>query len=101
VLIPLHKEGWAMSNRQTSLTGWSLLAGWTFAGAIGWAAGLAVGVLLTLAATKLAWLNQDHFFVCVTLISLGLSIGAAQPVVMRRYLPIGGERRCSNANTAI
>jgi len=76
-----------VSDRQHSLGAWSLLAGWTFANSIGWAAGLAAGISLSLAAAKLPWLNEDRFFAYATLISLGLTTGAAQWVVMRRYLP--------------
>ena len=76
-----------MSSKQNALGAWSLLAGWTFANLIGWAAGLAVGVMFTLVATKLPWLNEDRVFAYATLISLGLITGAAQWIVMRRYLP--------------
>lgn len=76
-----------MSGKQKSLGAWSLLAGWTFASSIGWAVGLAVGTLLTLVAARLSWLNEDRFFGYAALISLGLTTGAAQWIVMRRYLP--------------
>jgi hypothetical protein len=75
-----------MSSKRIMLSALSLLAGWTFASAVGWAAGLAVGWLLTLVAAKLPWLNEDRFFAYATLISLGLTTGAAQWVVMRHYL---------------
>jgi hypothetical protein len=77
-----------MSTRQRSLGGWSLLAGWILASSSGWAAGLAVGVLISLAAARLTWLdvNEDRFFVYATLISLGLTTGAAQWFVIRRNL---------------
>jgi hypothetical protein len=76
-----------MSDKQNPLGALSLLAGWTVVSSIGWAAGLAVGMWLTRVATKLPWLNEDRFFVYATLISLGLTTGAAQWIVMRRYLP--------------
>jgi uncharacterized membrane protein YjjP (DUF1212 family) len=75
-----------MSDKQNSLGAWSLLVGWTFASAVGWAAGLAFGVLLALAAARFPWLNEDRFFDYALLISLGFTIGIAQWVVMRRYL---------------
>lgn len=75
-----------MSNKRSFLSACSLLAGWTFTSAVGWAAGLAVGVLLTLVAAKLPWLNEDRFFDYATLISLGCTTGIAQWIVMRRYL---------------
>lgn len=76
-----------MSNKHSSSEALSLLAGWIAASSIGWAAGLALGTLLTLAATNLSWLNEDRFFAYATLISLGFTLGAAQWVVMRRHLP--------------
>ena len=76
-----------MSNGQHSSGVWSLLAEWTFVSSIGWAAGLAAGISLSLAATELSWLDEDRFFAYATLTSLGLTTGAAQWVVMRRYLP--------------
>ncbi|MBN1813624.1 MAG: hypothetical protein JXA14_17425 [Anaerolineae bacterium] len=75
-----------MSSKQNSLGALSLLAGWIFASAIGWAAGLAVGVMLTSVATKLPWLNEDRFFAYATLISLGFTTGTAQWIVMGRHL---------------
>lgn len=76
-----------MSEKQNAWGAWSLLAGWTVASAIGWAAGLAAGVMLTLGAEKYAGLNTDRFLAYATLISVGLTTGAAQWMVMRRYLP--------------
>jgi hypothetical protein len=76
-----------MSDKQNSLGAWSLLAVWILTSAIGWGTGLAIGVLLTSVATNLPWLNEDRFFAYATLISLGLTTGIAQWVVMRRYLP--------------
>jgi hypothetical protein len=75
-----------MSNNWNLLSACSLLAGWIFASAIGWGAGLTVGVLLASVAAKLPWLNEDRFFDYALLISLGLTTGIAQWVVMRRYL---------------
>jgi len=75
-----------MSTKQNLWGAWSLLIIWIFANSIGWAAGLAVGAMLTLVAVKLPWLNEDRFFTYATLISLGLTIGLSQWVVMRRYL---------------
>jgi len=76
-----------MPDKQNPLGAVSLLASWIAASSIGWAAGLAVGTSLTLLATRVSWLNQDRFFVYATLISIGSTIGLAQWVVMRRYLP--------------
>jgi len=76
-----------MSNKQNAFGAWSLLAGWTFTSSIGWAVGFAAGAMSTWVATKLPWLNEDRVFAYATLISLGLITGAAQWIVMRRYLP--------------
>jgi hypothetical protein len=51
-----------MSNKQAPLSALSLLAGWTFASSVGWAAGLAAGIGLTLVAADLPWLDEDRFF---------------------------------------
>ena len=75
-----------MSDKQNSRRALSLVAGWTFASSIGWAAGLTASLVLILVANKLPGLNEDRVFAYVTLILLGLTIGAAQWVVMRRYL---------------
>jgi len=76
-----------MSGKQESLGAWSLLAGWTLASSMGWFLGLGIGTLLTLAASRLPWLSEDRVFAYAVLISLGLTTGAAQWIVMRRYLP--------------
>jgi hypothetical protein len=79
-----------MSSRQDPWDAASLLARWTLAGSIGWVVGLAAGMALTMAAGILPWLDQDRFFVYAILISLGLTLGTAQWVVLRRYLPRPG-----------
>jgi hypothetical protein len=79
-----------MFNKQDPWGALSLTAGWTLASSVGWAAGLAAGYAFTLAADILPWLNQDRFSVYAILISLGLTLGAAQWVVLRRYLPRPG-----------
>jgi hypothetical protein len=56
------------------------------ANTIGWAAGLAAGAMLTLAADKYTGLNTDRFLAFAVLISLGLTIGIAQWRIMIRYL---------------
>jgi hypothetical protein len=76
-----------MSDRQHAAEGFSLLTGWTLASSLGWAAGLTSGIWLTHLVTNLPWLNEDHFFVYATLISLGFTLGIAQAVVLRRCLP--------------
>jgi hypothetical protein len=79
-----------MSYRATPAGAWPLLGGWISANAIGWAAGLAAGGLFTLAVSRLSWLNEDRVLVDATVICLGLALGAAQWVVMRRYVPRPG-----------
>jgi len=79
-----------MSDKQYPRGAWSLLAGWTLASSLGWAAGLAAGIALTLVTADLPWLDEDRFVVYAILISLGLTLGAAQWVVLRRYLPQPG-----------
>jgi hypothetical protein len=76
-----------MSNKQNSFSSWPLLAWWTFASLIGWAAGLAVGVLLTLVAGRFAGVNEDRFLVYAILLSVGLTTGVAQWRVMMHFLP--------------
>ena len=73
--------------RRMSFEPWSLLAGWTVVNLFGWAAGLAVGVGLTLVATRISWLNEDRFFSYAILTSLGATVGVAQWLVIQRYLP--------------
>jgi hypothetical protein len=79
-----------MSNNQDARGAWSLLARWTFASSVGWAAGLTAGMALTSAAGNLPWLDEDRFFAYAILISLGLTLGAAQSVVLRHCLPQPG-----------
>jgi hypothetical protein len=76
-----------MSNKQDSSGPWSLLIEWILASSLGWAVGLAAGMLLTEVASHLSWLNEDRVFAFATLASLGIAIGGAQWIVMRRYLP--------------
>jgi len=76
-----------MANEREPAGAWSLLAGWTLASLIGWAAGLAAGIVLTLVAGRLPGLNEDRVLAYATLAALGLTTGVAQGVVMRRYLP--------------
>ncbi len=75
-----------MSNKQDVWDAASLLAKWIFASLIGWAAGLVAGLGIALVATILPGLDEDRFLVYALLISLGLTLGAAQWVVLRRYL---------------
>ncbi len=76
-----------MSNKQEPRGVWSLPARWTLASLIGWAAGLGAGFALTPVTGILPWLNEDRFLVYAILISLGLTLGIAQSVVLRHYLP--------------
>ncbi len=76
-----------MSDKQEPRDAWSLLVRWTFVNSVGWAAGLAGGMALNLVAAKFPWLDEDRFLAYAILISLGLTLGIAQWVVLRRYLP--------------
>ena len=78
-----------MPDKQNSRGTFSLLAGWILANLIGWAAGLAIGELFSPLAARIPipWQHdRDLVSVYATIILLGLSIGVAQWVVMRRYL---------------
>lgn len=74
-------------DKQKAAEVWPLLTGWTLVSSLGWMAGLVSGIWLTHLATNLLWLNEDHFFGYATLISLGFTLGIAQGVVLRCYLP--------------
>ncbi len=63
-----------------------LLGGWTLANAVGWGVGLSLGTLLVIAGDRIPGLNEDRFFTYAILVVLGLATGAAQWVMMRRYL---------------
>lgn len=76
-----------MSAERNPSNALSLLAGWIVANAAGWGVGLALGTLLTIAGDRIPGLNEDRFFAYAILVALGLATGAAQWVVMRRYLP--------------
>lgn len=76
-----------MLDEDSSPDAWSLLARWTLASSIGWLAGLAVGAMLTLAVGVFSWLNQDRFAAYAILVSLGITVGMAQWIVIRPYLP--------------
>jgi hypothetical protein len=76
-----------MSAERNPLDALSLLAGWIVANAAGWGVGLALGTLLTIAGRRIPGLNEDRFFTYAILVVLGLATGAAQWVMMRRYLP--------------
>lgn len=53
---------------------------------LGWLAGLALGVALTFAARTLPFVNEDRFLVYAVLVSLGITVGLAQWLVLRRFL---------------
>lgn len=76
-----------MSAERNPSNALSLLGGWTLANAVGWGVGLSLGTLLTIAGGSIPGLNEDRFFTYAILVVLGLATGAAQWVVMRRYLP--------------
>jgi hypothetical protein len=77
----------SMFNKQDLICALLISARWIVASSIGWAAGLASGELLTLGAAKIPWINPDRFFGFAALISLGISLGITQWIVMRRYIP--------------
>lgn len=79
-----------MSDKQNSWGAFSLLAGWIFAGLIGWTTGLvAAGILAPVAARiPFPWQHdKDMAFAYASLLLLGITIGVAQWIVLRRYLP--------------
>jgi len=76
-----------MSGSQTRTRSWCVLGWWILASLAGWAAGLALGALLTMVGSKLFGLNEDRALVYITMLSLGLACGAAQSTVLRGYLP--------------
>jgi hypothetical protein len=69
---------------------WSLLAAWILASCIGWAAGVAIGLLVTYVASQVPWLNEDRALAYAMLVGLGIALGAAQAVVLRHLLPQAG-----------
>jgi hypothetical protein len=79
-----------MSEKQKPQEAFSLLVAWTFANLLGWAAGLvAAGILAPLAArSPFPWhYDTDMAIAYVSLVLLGITIGIAQWIVLRRHLP--------------
>jgi hypothetical protein len=69
---------------------WALLAAWILASCAGWAAGVAIGLLVTYLASQVPWLNEDRVLAYAMLTGLGIALGAAQAVVLRHFLPRAG-----------
>jgi hypothetical protein len=63
------------------------LASWSLASLVGWAAGIALGALLTVVGSRLLGLNEDRAGGYIVLLSVGLVCGATQSWVLRSYLP--------------
>jgi hypothetical protein len=65
----------------------AVLALWLLASLAGWAAGLALGALLSEIGSGVFGLNEDRAVVYAVLLALGLAVGDAQSAVLRRHLP--------------
>ncbi len=74
--------------KQNPSDAWSVLPLWVAASLVGWAAGLAVAFLVTLAARAvIPGLNEDRFAGYAMIVSVGLFTGLTQWAVLRGYLP--------------
>jgi hypothetical protein len=62
------------------------LALWVLASLAGWAAGLAIGALLTEIGSSVFGLDEDRALVYAVMLALGLAVGGAQSAVLRRHL---------------
>jgi hypothetical protein len=75
-----------MNGVQARTGGWVELGLWMLASLAGWAAGLALGALLTEIGSGVFGLNEDRAVVYAVLLALGLAVGDAQSAVLRRHL---------------
>ncbi|MCW5882127.1 MAG: hypothetical protein KIS91_14445 [Anaerolineae bacterium] len=76
-----------MLHLSTATGQWRIVAWWTLASLVGWAAGLALAGVLTGVLSRLDGLNEDRALIYAALLSLGIALGVAQWPVMRVYLP--------------
>jgi hypothetical protein len=76
-----------MDGVQVRTRSWDILAWWTLASLAGWATGMAMGTLLTVAGSNLFGLNEDRVLAYATLLAVALACGVAQSVVLRGCLP--------------
>ncbi len=65
----------------------SIASRWILVNAIGWAASIALAGLLSEATAHISGFNTDRFVGIAILISLGVWLGAAQWLVMKRLIP--------------
>ena len=74
-----------MLTNQKNKKGWRLLGLWILANAVGWALGTLTGVMLTWAFSLIPAIEGERVLPYAVLLSLGLSIGAAESVIMRWF----------------
>jgi hypothetical protein len=65
---------------------WVEFALWVLASLAGWAAGLALGAVLTEIGSSVFGLNEDRALVYAVMLALGLAVGDTQSAVLRRHL---------------
>jgi hypothetical protein len=80
-------EIFQMLSQQDPVKLWPVMGWWIFANLGGWGVGISTGILLTLAAGAIPWVNQDRFLSIALLPSIGLACGVAQWMVLRDILP--------------
>lgn len=76
-----------MINRQEIDRVWFILIGWIFANMLGWATGLATGLLLVFVTNELGGVNSDQSLIFIVLPSVGVAAGFTQWWVIRDYFP--------------
>jgi hypothetical protein len=64
-----------------------IFSGWVLANFIGWAVGLTLGALATIALGQLDWVNVDRTLIYAVLVAVGLTSGLTQWTVIRHFLP--------------
>ena len=74
-----------MLTNQNNKKGWRLLGLWILANAVGWALGTLTGVILTWAFSLIPEIEGERVLPYAVLLSLGLSIGAVESVIMRWF----------------
>jgi hypothetical protein len=66
---------------------WPVAVWWVLATILAWPVGLILGILLMLAASALAELNEDRIAMLLVLLCVGVASGVTQWLVLRRYMP--------------